>query len=138
LRVGETIAQCDDRYGKPVEVTSDLRVYHKEQMVIGVFHENGVCWKIAYAHADGTPLSEVERNAILDLYGQWREYENLDSRVGTIWTLNEKHLAAFIDNTRSDRGIGTKGLCIYDRRTQIRKGIEEEANAKAKAILDGL
>jgi hypothetical protein len=105
-------------------------------MIIGVSHESGVCWKIVYSHRKGTSITKAEIKAILSLYGEWREYEG--SVVGTIWTLNDKDLAAFLGDVRTNETVPVKALCIYDRRREIRKGIEEEINAKIKARKDGL
>lgn len=72
--VGETVEQCDKRYGQPLKITANGtgRLYSVGQFFLVVTFSNNVAWKVTYAKGNaGTdvPLTHDEKAAILATYG---------------------------------------------------------------------
>jgi hypothetical protein len=122
-RVGEQIAQCDSRYGSPKEVKGTMRVYKRGEMMLGATTCGGTVCMIVYKHANETPLSRSEKDAILSLYGNWRkEY----SRGKPLWTLRDaRGFVAMEDD------FGT--FCVMDP-----KAVKGNDSRSSRSIRDSL
>lgn len=71
-RIGETLAQCETRYGKTVKVTNGYHFFSKATMSIACKFINGACEEMCIFHSERdvlrhpTELSEVEIEALLE------------------------------------------------------------------------
>jgi hypothetical protein len=71
-RIGETIAQCESRYGAHLKAADgdggmieETRLYTKNGFNIIVGFSHGVCQFAAYTKIDASPFTEVEQKGLL-------------------------------------------------------------------------
>jgi hypothetical protein len=75
-RVGETVAECDARYGKPVLVEGLRRTYAMKGFVVIQEFENGKAAVSVYKSASGKDLTEGEKTVFVNAeksFGKWIE-----------------------------------------------------------------
>jgi hypothetical protein len=71
-RIGETVAECDARYGEPKLIKADSRMYHKSGYTVRIaFDENKKCGEVCYMITNGEgSLSDKERKAFMSANGK--------------------------------------------------------------------
>lgn len=81
-RIGETLAQCDARYGGPGKLLKDgHHLYTKPPMQVICRFNSGICESIVLCHTDlnglnrPTEMSKVEIDALLEVNSAGRTWE---------------------------------------------------------------
>ena len=86
-KIGETMAECDARYGKPVEQIDTRRNYALGTFEIACWFKDGACEAVSYliwnksltAESPSDPLSEVHAMRLLAINGRkWKQIEKSD------------------------------------------------------------
>lgn len=97
-RIGETVAQCDARYGTPKKIGKDAplcaqtRTYNKGDLLITVgFNEQGTAEEVTYAKVLGGELTEEEQENFLG-----------ENRDDSTWSRMQSTSAALVLWNRTD------------------------------------
>lgn len=133
-RLGETIAQCEARYGKASTIDKDgvTYFYAKPPMFICCKFVNGVCEVIMLAHLERdvlktpTKMSAVEIDALLEANGKGSTWNKRGVFVsGDEWqTADGLMVAVYYDRNNQ--------LCIMTRAELERLNAAKAAEEKAK------
>jgi hypothetical protein len=130
-RLGETISQCEQRYGKPHSTRVDdkdiIAQYTKQQFVVKIVFNRGKAVEIYYSRASGEPLTEADILLFLDANAGDSHWTKVD-QVEEWKRANRGHeddeerqralmqdLAAFFLYTREDGGAEAS----YDRQDAV-------------------
>lgn len=133
-RLGETLAQCEARYGK-AKIIEGTHFFQKAPMVIGCKFVNGTCESIGIFHSEsdrlGQPLemTQVEIEALLEANSKgstWVKREVMS--VDKIWQTSDGLIQARYYTFRKELNIMT---------TAELERLTEEKAAKEKAKLKG-
>ena len=105
-RIGETIEQCDKRYGKPIAfqdaqgaLVTPTRIYRKGDFEITVFQLNGRCEAMMYTNIVTGKLLSTEIMKFLEANGRG-------------WDLFEGRKDAFMCNKRTLANIVNESLQV--------------------------
>lgn len=99
-RLGETLAQCEARYGEPSKGLDGNSInFRKDGMVITVEHWAGKCVEITYCREEPLPLAEIERllevNAVPTADGKWIKQSGGLATITTWSTTNHTRVAIY-------------------------------------------
>jgi len=119
-RIGETVAQCDARYGELLKNGENGRHYNKSGFVVFVnIDKKGKCGKIHYFKKSDENISTLELKALMRANGTgWVE------RVGT------ERLKIWKNNSRVAYLLEGKTLYVYTLAYEA----EEDAEAERKKV----
>ena len=92
-RVGETIDQCEKRYGKPVGSSSAGVVYLSGEIVVQIIYEKGKAEFIFYLMSDKSQVDDAIIKSIMYKYTKKWSFLSRD-----IW-VSEKFAATYNDDT---------------------------------------
>lgn len=67
-RLGETLEQCKERYGKIASLSDDMHSAQVGDYSLIIWTESGVCTKIIYSRVDDRVLTKREVAKIMDIY----------------------------------------------------------------------
>jgi hypothetical protein len=101
-RIGETLQECETRYGKPVEVKKDAALFLKNGMNVSVHFTGGNVDEISYYKKDpknpkkSVSPTDAETNILLRANSQDSFWDfEVTHRHDTLWRNTEKGLSAF-------------------------------------------
>lgn len=129
-RVGETIAQCEARYGEPSKALDGNTInFLKDGMVITVEHWAGKCVQITYCREEPLPIDEIELilevNAVTTADGKWTKRSGGLATITTWSTTNRTRFAMY-------ETIGFT-LVITDLKAIAPLNAHRDASSKASA-----
>jgi hypothetical protein len=126
-RVGETGAQCLDRYGSPVKKMGDRQMHRKGGLNIWITFENNKAVMLVFSKVGADRLSSEEIDALLEL-----------NKSGGEWDSDEKYPWAWKSADGTRRAMWYTGFAIGTA-AEIGKILESQvARDKAKeANLEG-
>ena len=137
-RLGETQAECEKRYGKPVKVTDDYINYRKSTMDISIIFFEGKACVVAYMKITANPgsgdntITEAERTVLLEANKGTSEW-NKEPDDGTThrWQRADKGATAQLSPDLTKFSFSTPD---YGRKIKKEKADKEQQEAKK---LDG-
>lgn len=101
-RIGETLAQCEARYGRTLKIVNDgLHLFSKAPMDIACRFHNGLCESMVMNHSEmnglnrPTEMSEVEIEALMHANAVGRTWQKRKViSIDREWATTDGHLYA--------------------------------------------
>ena len=135
-RVGETIEQCEARYGAHLKATdgdggmiTESRLYMKNGFNVIVGFSKGICHLCIYTKMDGTALNDVEEKSLLQAEAGTSSWQLLrDFSMDTKWQRIDGEVLAQYESVNKRMAFTSKAYL---------GALNTAKDAKDKKAMDG-
>ena len=140
-RIGETVKQCDERYGKSLggerfAVGLDKKGYLKGPYIIIAYFVKGVCWQLVFNTEHLGALDTETAEAIVEKNMNKPTYKG-QTNAASVWTTQDKTAIATLTK-KEDSGDGRPDITLKIWHNNYDKGRFESKKNEAEKKVKGL